>query len=153
MTKPAEPVADIESEIEIHAPILVVWETMTSTETVPEWLGCLEYAGRVGSRFYMQPDEASRRAGNIDGATCCEIETMNAPETFVFSWFFPDTPKTYVRFDLVSVSDTLTRVRLKHFGWDQFPAEIIRHVRDSLAGGWQSAVLPQLKAVSEMRVT
>lgn len=144
-------VEDIVCEIGINAPQHVVWETLTAPETVPEWLGCIGYSDKIGGLFYMQPDEAKRQAGDLDGATHCEIETLNKPDTFIFSWFFPDTPKTYVRIDLDKDGPDRTKVRLKHFGWDQFPAHIIRQVRDGLAGGWESAVLPSLKVAAESR--
>ncbi|WP_421790759.1 SRPBCC family protein [Hyphobacterium sp.] len=145
-------VEDIVCKIEIDASRKRVWDVLTGKETIPIWLGCLEYTGKAGSRFYMQPDEAKREAGDLEGATWCEIETLNPPRTFVFSWFFPDTPKTYVRIDLESLSETRTLVQLKHFGWDQFPVDIIRHIRDGLAGGWESAVLPNLKKTAESDV-
>lgn len=151
MNRKNDAVEDIVCEIEIHAPRLIVWEVLTDETTVPEWLGCIGYNGKIGSLFYMQPDESKRRSGDLDGATHCEVETLNQPDTFIFSWFFPNTPKTYVRIDLDEINTTTTRVRLKHFGWDQFPADIIRHVRDGLASGWESAVLPKLKEASQSR--
>ena len=44
---------------------------------------------------------------------------------------------------------TGTRVSLRHDGWDQFAEADIRGIRDMLAGGWSSFVLPGLKRVSE----
>jgi uncharacterized protein YndB with AHSA1/START domain len=149
MNESNKPVDDIVCEVEISAPRERVWDVLTHRETTPLWLGCLGYTGKPGATFYMQPDPEKRQTNDLSGATHCEIETLNAPSTFVFSWFFPDTPKTYVRIDLEEAGENLTRVRLKHFGWEQFPADIIRHVRDGLAGGWESAVLPNLKRVAE----
>ena len=34
---------DIAFETEIAAPIDVVWRNMTSTDTIPNWLGCMRF--------------------------------------------------------------------------------------------------------------
>jgi uncharacterized protein YndB with AHSA1/START domain len=141
-------IEDISQSIEIAAPAARVWEVLTSEGMVEQWLGCLGYAAKAGHVFYMQPDPARREAGDLSGATHCELLRLDPPREMVFSWYYPETPKTEVSIRLTAGA-TGTRVDLVHSGWDQFDAAQIQGVRDALAGGWSSFVLPSLKRVSE----
>ena len=141
-------IKDISQAIEIAAPVERVWQVLTSEGLVEQWLGCLEYEAKVGHVFYMQQDAAKRAGGDVSGATHCELLALEAPRRMVFSWFYPGTPKTEVSISL-ETDGAGTRVVLVHCGWDQFDPAQIRAVRDALAGGWSSFVLPQLKAVAE----
>jgi uncharacterized protein YndB with AHSA1/START domain len=141
--------ADISESIDIDASPERVWEVVTSPELVAEWLGCLGFTGEIGSTFYMQPDPAKRAAGDTSGATHCELEALDPPRSMLFSWFVPGTPKTHVRIELGESGGARTRVRLIHSGWDQFDEAEMKGLRDMLAGGWKSFVLPGLKSVAE----
>lgn len=134
----------IRHSVAIAVPIDHLWQVLTGPATVSQWLGCLAYDGQVGHTFYMQSDPAKRVANDLSGATHCDLETLEAPHRFVFSWYMPGTPKTHVSFTLTAISTTSTQVELVHDGWDQFPAEMVRGIRDMLDGGWSSAVLPGL---------
>ena len=131
--------------IAIAAPIDHVWRVMTAQEEVPHWLGCMEYTGEPGSTFYMQPDAARRGAGELEGATHCDVERLEPPHRFSFSWYMPGTPKTFVHL-LLETDGEGTNVTLRHEGWDQFPPEMVAPIRDMLSGGWESFVLPALRA-------
>lgn len=135
---------NVEARITIAAPPERVWRFLTSDEHVPQWLGCMRYRKGIGNVFYMQQDEAKRKADDISGATHCEILELNEPYEFVFSWYLPETPATTVRIHL-EASDDGTEVALIHDGWDQFDAQAVRQIRDALANGWTSFVLPNLK--------
>lgn len=138
----------IELSIDIEATPDRVWTFLTEPEYVAEWLGCMRYEKKVGHVFYMQQDPAKRDNDDIDGATHCEILALDEPKTFAFSWYLPDTPATRVQMLLAAHGDN-TRVDLVHDGWDKFDASVIRDIRDALAGGWKSFVLPNLKRVVE----
>lgn len=138
----------IEESISILAPPERVWKFVTEPEYVSQWLGCMRYEKSVGHVFYMQQDEGKRNANDIDGATHCEILALDEPNLFSFSWYLPDTPATTVRIQLKPI-DSGTEVTLIHDGWNQFDAHVIREIRDALAGGWKSFVLPNLKKVTE----
>lgn len=140
---------DIEHAITIARPRTVVWTAMTEAGLVEEWLGCLNFRPEIGATFYMQPDPARRAAGDIAGATHCELEALDAPARMRFSWFMPGTPKTHVELTLREDGPQSTSVRLVHTGWDQFDADQIRAIRDMLDGGWSSYVLPGLKRTAE----
>ena len=139
---------NIEHSLLVEAPNGDVWDVLTGADTVPRWLGCLQYQPVTGHVFYMQQDDARREAGDVEGATHCEILTLEPPSVFAFSWFLPDTPATRVRIQL-DQQDEGTVVTLLHDGWEQFDAFKIRSVRDSLAGGWKFFALPNLKRLVE----
>ena len=141
--------APIRDSIVIDAPLEKTWRIMTSPQTVPRWLGCLQYQGALGSLFYMQQDQSKARAGDISGATHCEILALDAPAHFRFSWFLPGFPPTFISMRLEALSATQTRVAFEHEGWDQFPPDMVRQIYDALSGGWRSFVLPGLKREAE----
>ena len=136
--------ADIEHRIKIDAGIDRAWEVLTDPPHVAAWLGCLHYTAEVGHLFYMQPDPARRAAGDIDGATHCEILEITPPTRLAFSWFLPGTPRTTVTLTLEARGADLTEVKLVHTGWDQFEADDVRAIHEQLTVGWRDFVLPGL---------
>ena len=140
---------DITHGIDIDAPRTTVWSVLTDANAVPQWLGCLQYTGQLGSTFFMQPDRVKFSAGDTSGATFCDIEEMRAPEVFRFSWYMPGTPRTTVTIHLKEAGPQRTRATLMHSGWDQFPPEMVSAIHGMLEGGWKSYVLPNLKVAAE----
>jgi uncharacterized protein YndB with AHSA1/START domain len=145
----AEGLAPIVDRVEITRPVDHVWRILTEEANVPNWLGCMRYKRAIGHVFYMQQDKTKAAADDISGATYCEILALDAPNLFRFSWFFPGFPPTFVSFRLEAVGERLTRVHFEHEGWDKFPPEQIKPIRDLLDGGWRSFVLPSLKRTAE----
>jgi uncharacterized protein YndB with AHSA1/START domain len=145
----SERLGSILEEVQIARPLERVWSTMTSEASVPQWLGCMRYRKEVGAVFYMQQDHEKAARGDVTGATHCEILVIEAPTLFKFSWFAPGYPATFVSFRLEAIDADNTRVLFEHEGWEQFPADQIKPIRDMLLGGWKSFVLPNLKRVSE----
>lgn len=143
------PLKDIVHSIDIEAPRTTVWDVMTGASSVPQWLGCMNYDMRAGTTFHMQPDAAKRAAGDITGATWCDLEALQPPELFTFSWYMPGTPKTTVSIRLEDRGEDITRATLTHSGWGQFPAEMVQAIHAMLDGGWKSFVLPNLKRTAE----
>ena len=141
--------APIKAEVDIAAPIAHVWTILTTPEHAAGWLGCLNFAATVGHTFHMQPDTAKRQAGDITGATWCDVEQLDEPNMMVFSWYMPDTPKTNVEFRLSAINGQNTRVSLVHDGWDQFPVEFVASIHQALSGGWSGHVLPNLRRACE----
>jgi len=142
------PLADITQSIDITAPAERVWTALTHEKNVEQWLGCFGYQARPGVVFYMQPDDRKRRKRNVEGATHCELLSLEPPERVAFSWFLPGTPRTLVEI-IVTRTQGGSRVSLVHSGWDQFDPSAMRSLRDGLDGGWSGAVLPQLTRVAE----
>lgn len=143
------PLKDIAHSIDIEAPRTTVWDVMTGAGSVPHWLDCMNYDMRPGATFHIQPDRAKRAAGDISGATWCDVEALKAPELFTFSWYMPGTPKTTVSIRLEDLGGDVTRATLTHSGWSPFPAEMVQAIHAMLDGRWKSFVLPNLKTAAE----
>lgn len=84
-----EALSPILAEITIEAPIAHVWHVLTSAVTVPVWLGCVNYRPEIGATFHMQMDEMKRAAGDISGATWCDVLVLQEPHSFSFTWCRP----------------------------------------------------------------
>lgn len=143
-----EVLEDIKATTRIAAKPATVWRYLTEPVYVSQWLGCLHYEKAVGHVFYMQHDKAKRGEGDLDGATHCRILALEEPTTFTFSWYLPGTPETTVTFELAADGDG-TVVTMTHDGWDRLDAKEMRAIRDMLANGWKSFVLPQLQRIVE----
>ena len=141
-------IEDIRQSIDIAASPERVWQVLTGEGLVEQWLGCMGFRAEIGTIFYMQQDSAKRAAGDTSGATHCELLALDPPRHMVFSWYYPDMPKTEVLITL-EADGSGTRVALVHTGWDQYDGDQIKAIRDTLAGGWGSYVLPQLRRVAE----
>jgi len=140
----------IETSVIVDAAPEIAWQYLTSSDHVPQWLGCMRYQKQAGHVFYMQQDEAKRAAGDIEGATHCEILRLEEPREFAFSWYLPGMPPTRVDVSLTPTGES-TEVTLRHSGWDQFDPAEIKPIRDGLANGWKAFVLPNLKRLVEAR--
>ena len=147
----SENVEPIRHRVEVDVPITHLWNVMTDPATVSQWLGCLNYQAKLGHTFYMQMDPAKRTASDLSGATHCDVTALEKPAHFAFSWYMPGTPKTNVSLRLTSVGPSKTRVDFVHDGWDQFPAEMIRAIRDGLQNGWGAHALPALARIAKER--
>ena len=146
MSEVLQPIREV---VSISRGVDAVWRTLTEDQSTPRWLGCMRYRREVGHIFFMQADQAKAAAGDVSGATQCEIVALEAPRLFKFSWFLPGYPATYVTFALEPVDEDATRVTFTHEGWDAFPADQIKSIHDMLSGGWKSFVLPALKRAAE----
>jgi uncharacterized protein YndB with AHSA1/START domain len=109
----------------------------------------MRYEAKIGHVFYMQQDREKASRDDVAGATHCEILTLDAPKLFKFSWYMPGTAATEVSFQLSALDEERTRVDFIHEGWEKFPVDQIKPVREILDGGWRSYVLPGLKRIAE----
>jgi uncharacterized protein YndB with AHSA1/START domain len=146
-----EPLLPITAEISVDAPIAKVWEVMTGVDTVPTWLGAMDYTGEVGSTFFMQEDPDKKAAHDTEGAIWCDIRLLQKPHKLDFSWYLPGTPETNVQISIFSEGPDKSFVRLIHDDWDAFEREAIEDFYDQIAAGWQNDVLPGLKKLGEAK--
>lgn len=144
-----EPLLPIIAEISIARPIEHVWDIVVGETTLPNWLGAMDYKPEVGTTFFMQQDPDKKANRDTEGSTWCEIQVMEKPERFSFSWYVPGTPETVVHISLSADDAGKTFVRLIHDGWDDFDREAIEDFYEQLGEGWRSAVLPNLKRLAE----
>jgi uncharacterized protein YndB with AHSA1/START domain len=143
------PLLPIVAEIRINAPIERVWQVLTSEQSAPQWLGCMDYRREVGATFFMQQDPELRAKGDTTDATHCTVTLIQEPHKFNFTWFVPGTPETLVQISLFSEGPSRSFVRLMHDGWDQFEPDPARAFYDQLALGWRDNVLPGLRRLAE----
>lgn len=139
---------DIKHVLTVSASIDSVWNLLNRPDRVSDWLGCMQYSGKIGSVFYMQPDQEKRKSGLVDGATHCELIELS-DYRMRFTWFLPNTPKTEVCISLESAAVDSTTITLIHSGWDQFERKDIEQIWQMLKSGWESGVLANLKRMVE----
>jgi uncharacterized protein YndB with AHSA1/START domain len=122
----------------LPAPIEKVWQYLTSSECLPEWLGEGSIDQRFGGKVKLQFDnsdvESDRKFESVEG-TVTFIDPLRA---LAYSWGEPGSDKaTQVSMQVTSVGDQTTLV-LTH---SQLPTEAMAEVM----AGWH-AILDALKA-------
>ena len=129
----------VEREVQINAPIEVVWSIVTEPRHIGSWLSdSAEVDLRVGGDLVLAWDQM--------GSTVATVERVEPPNAFAFRWVSPEPDRdsdvreghfTLVEFLLRSQDDgTLLRVVESGFaelaGSEERNAELVaRH-----AGGW-----------------
>jgi uncharacterized protein YndB with AHSA1/START domain len=111
----------IEREIEIDAPVEVVWRTITEPELIRTWFSEADVEARpgaVGSLTFR----ADTDAPHIVGIT---VVAADRPHRFSYRWTYPpgepatETNSTLVTFTLVPDGAERTRLRVVESGLDQ----------------------------------
>jgi len=107
----------IEREIEIEAPIDVVWRTITEPELIRTWFADVADVearpGAVGSLTFR----ADSGAPHVVGIT---VVAADRPHRFSYRWVYPpgeratEANSTLVTFTLVADGDERTREPLRH---------------------------------------
>ena len=116
-------------------PIETVWQALTSSEALAEWLMPNDFAPRLGHRFTFQT--APRDGWN--GVVECQVVALEPPERVAFTWRGGSILDTLVTFTLTPV-EKQTQLRLEHSGFAA-TGEAGLKVRDLLNRGWRSHVL------------
>jgi uncharacterized protein YndB with AHSA1/START domain len=112
----------IERDIEIEAPVEVVWRTITEPELIRTWFSDVADVdarpGAIGSLTF----QADSDAPNVVGITVVAAER---PHRFSYRWVYPsaeratETNSTLVTFTLVADGDERTRLRVVETGLDR----------------------------------
>jgi uncharacterized protein YndB with AHSA1/START domain len=112
----------IEREIEIEAPVEVVWRTITEPELIRTWFADVADVearpGAVGSLTFR----ADTDTPHIVGIT---VVAADRPHRFSYRWVYPpgedalETNSTLVTFTLVADGNERTRLRVVESGLDQ----------------------------------
>jgi uncharacterized protein YndB with AHSA1/START domain len=132
----------IERDIDIDAPVDVVWRTITEPELIRTWFADVveldARPGAIGSLTF--------RADTDDPHTQeITIVDVDRPHRFSYRWVYPlgeratETNSTLVTFTLVALDDTRTRLRIVESGIDEkdMTAEERRRFVDDHTDGWQ----------------
>jgi uncharacterized protein YndB with AHSA1/START domain len=132
----------IEREIDIDAPIEVVWNTITEPELIRQWFAdrveVQPHPGAVGTLTFRADSDDPHTVG-------IRIVTVDRPRCFAYRWVHPpgvpatDTNSTLVTFTLLAEGDERTRLRVVESGLDGIDltdAEKHRFAEDHRQG-WQ----------------
>jgi uncharacterized protein YndB with AHSA1/START domain len=112
----------IEREIEIDAPVEVVWRTITEPELIRTWFSDVAdieaRPGAVGSLTFRADTDAPHIVG-------VAVVAADRPHRFSYRWTYPpgeratETNSTLVTFTLVADGAERTRLRVVESGVDQ----------------------------------
>lgn len=95
-----------------------VWQALTESATLAEWLYPNDFEPRIGHRFTFRVPP--KPAVGFDGLTVqCEVLECDPPRRLAFSWSVPGpVANTVVTFRLESAGGE-TRVYFEHAGFDE----------------------------------
>ncbi|MGH2632964.1 MAG: SRPBCC domain-containing protein [Tepidiformaceae bacterium] len=112
----------IERDIEINAPVEVVWRTITEPELICTWFADLveldARPGAVGSLTFRADSDSP----HVVGIT---VVAADRPHRFSYRWVYPPGERategnsTLVTFTLVAEGDELTRLRVVESGLEE----------------------------------
>src|SRR4051812_40933722 len=107
----------IQKEILIPQPREQVWQAITDSTTLAEWMFPNDFEPRVAHRFVFNVPGNPKK--NFDGLTVrCEVLECEPPSRLVFSWSAGGpVENTQVSFRLEPHGEG-TRVLLEHCGFD-----------------------------------
>ncbi|NIR48919.1 SRPBCC domain-containing protein [candidate division KSB1 bacterium] len=130
----------IRKEVTIDAPASVVWDYLTDSEKVAEWLMPNDFQAKVGKRFTFRCEPTE----DWDGIVYCEVKELVPLQKLTLSW-------TTDQFQIeTEVSITLheskgkTKVALVHSGWDKLPPDK-DFLFDNYDQGWKGYIEENLK--------
>jgi len=132
----------IERDIEIEAPVDVVWRTITEPEQIRTWFSdVVELEARPGALGTL-----TFRAGTNDPLVVdITVVAAERPHRFSFRWLYPTGEhatadnSTLVTFTLTADGDARTRLRVVETGLDQldWPDDDKQKYVDEHRRGWQ----------------
>lgn len=106
----------IRREIVMPQPQVQVWEAITESDTLAEWMYPNNFEPRVGHKFSFHVPPNPKM--NFDGLEVqCEVLVCEPPSTLVFSWTAGGLVDTRVSFRLERDGQG-TRLFFEHAGFD-----------------------------------
>jgi uncharacterized protein YndB with AHSA1/START domain len=128
-----------------------VWEAITDSATLAEWMFPNDFTPRVGHRFTFRVPGNPKQ--NFDGLTVqCEVLTCESPNLLVFSWSAGGpVENTQVSFRLEPDGDGGTRLFFEHSGFDLTHPWADQAVKGA-EFGW-TKMLKQLAAVLASKIS
>ena len=109
----------IRREMLIPQPREEVWQAITESATLAEWMFPNDFEPRIGHQFTFQVPPNPKV--NFDGLVVhCEVLECEPPSRLVFSWSAAGLVDTRVSFRLepVSSEEEATRLFFEHAGFD-----------------------------------
>ena len=107
----------IRREMQIPQPREQVWQAITESATLAEWMFPNDFEPRIGHHFTFRVPGNPKM--NFDGLTVrCQVLECDAPSTLAFSWSAGGpVENTRVSFRLETDGDG-TRIHFEHSGFD-----------------------------------
>jgi uncharacterized protein YndB with AHSA1/START domain len=138
----------IQREISFPQPPEQVWEAITDSATLAEWMFPNDFEPRVGHHFTFHVPPNPKM--NFEGLTVrCEVLECDPPRTLIFSWSAGGpVENTQVSFRLEEDGEG-TRLYFSHAGFD-FSQPYADHAFAGAEHGW-TKMLKQLTAVITKR--
>jgi uncharacterized protein YndB with AHSA1/START domain len=130
----------IERDVEIEAPVDVVWRTITEPDQITRWFADqVELELKPGGRGYLGFDQQGKKEG-----TTIAVETVDRPNRFAFRWNRPQdadpdpTNSILVEFTLDARGPERTHLRVVETGVESvtWPDEEKQSYVDDHNGGW-----------------
>lgn len=106
----------IKREMHFPQPLEQVWQAITESATLAEWMFPNDFEPRVGHHFTFQVPGNPKM--NFDGLTVhCEVLECDAPSQLVFSWSAGELADTKVSFRLEPDGQG-TKLLFEHAGFN-----------------------------------
>jgi uncharacterized protein YndB with AHSA1/START domain len=120
-----------------------VWEAISDSAAMADWLMPNDFQPRLGHRFQFR----TKPAPGFDGIVNCEVITLDPPRRLAYTWKGGGID-TVVTFTLEPTRDG-TKLVLEHTGFRGARATMVSFI---LGRGWRKSILPQrLPAVLKRR--
>jgi uncharacterized protein YndB with AHSA1/START domain len=118
--------ADIDVEAVYPHPPGLVWQALTTSESLAVWFMPNDFAPVVGHRFTFRTEPAP----GFDGVVHCEVLELDEPSRMVWSWRGGPL-ETTVTFTLEPLADGRTRFRMRQVGFHGLKARLTRIILES----------------------
>jgi uncharacterized protein YndB with AHSA1/START domain len=112
-------------------PIETVWEAITDSRAIAEWLMANDFKPVLGHEFQFR----SRPMGSWSGIVDCRVTQLDPPRRLSYTWD-SDQIKTLLSFELSPVEGG-TQLILRHTGFSGFKAVLVSLM---MGGGWKGIV-------------
>ncbi|WP_312111160.1 SRPBCC family protein [Brevibacillus reuszeri] len=132
-------ISDIVQTLLLNAPLQKVWDAVATADGIAAWFMPNDFQPIAGQAFTIHSPY---------GDSPCMVKEIDPPNRLVFGWG-KDWTITFSLKDL----EGKTEFTLIHAGWSEDTVtefgEAHTIVRDRMNQGWDSSVLPKLKAYVE----
>lgn len=132
----------VELNAELNSPIARVWQAITDSATLSEWMmfKTNDFKPEVGHTFQF------RDAPGYDGVIDCEVTEVDAPNTLAYTWSTLGTDNqphsTLVTITLAEAGEGMTKLHLVQCGFREDAGQELGGARY----GWEY-MLDQLRGV------
>ncbi|MEP7271790.1 MAG: SRPBCC domain-containing protein [Acidobacteriota bacterium] len=124
---------DIHVEAFYPHPIELVWEALTDSDALAEWLMPNDFVPKLGHKFQFR----TKPAPGFDGIVDCKVIEIVKGKRLSFTWKGGPLD-TLVTFNLEPLSNG-TRLKLEQKGFEGIRAVLVSFI---LGKGWKKKILP-----------